>query len=80
MDQNWNGTAETEMRSQQSSGIETAGQLDEQTMAQLGATDQSSGRSSNTYDETSAESQAEFGKSADSEVSSNNFPETSPVS
>lgn len=80
MDESWNGKTETEMSSQQSSGVETTGQLDDQTMAQLGAKDDSSERSSTIYEGTSGESQAEFGRSADSEMSSNHFPETSPVS
>jgi hypothetical protein len=80
MDENWKGTAETEMSSQQSSGVEATGQLDDQTMAQLGMKDDSSERTSTTYEGSSAESEAEFGRSADSDVSSNNSPETSPVS
>ena len=80
IDENWNGTAETEMSSQQSSGVETSGRLDDQTMAQLGMKDDSSEPSSTTYEGTSAESEGEFGRSADSDVSSNNSAETSPVS
>jgi hypothetical protein len=58
------------MNSQKSSRIKTTGQLDDQTMAQLGMKDESSERNSATYEGHSPESEADFGQSADSEGSS----------
>lgn len=65
---------------QQSSGLEATGQLDDQTMAQLGVQEHSSERSSADYERSSAESEGRsgnFGSSVDSEATSTHSAESS---
>ena len=69
---------------QQSSGLQPTGQLDQETVAQLGIKEQSSGQSSASYGESSAGSEERStsfrGNSTDSEQSGTNSAESSSSS